>query len=98
MVSGYVRLPLPIDDAIERFRAWMGLPELEPPRRMRSRESFDRVTDGDTWRGVAVWVHTANGWTVFDDYTGYLGALPARRWCALAGDEESAPVRGWHVA
>ena len=88
MVAGYARVPLPIDEAIQRFRAWIGLPELEPPRRVRSRESFDLASNGDEWRGVAVWVHAANGWTVFDDYTGYLGSLPARRWIALAGDEE----------
>jgi hypothetical protein len=88
MVAGYARLPLPIDEAIERFRAWIGLPELEPPRRVRSRESLDLASNGDEWRGVAVWVHAANGWTVFDDYTGYLGSLPTRRWIALAEDEE----------
>jgi hypothetical protein len=91
MVSGYARLPLPIDAAIERFRAWVGLPELEPPRPVRSREAFafaTTTTSGDDWRGVAVWVHAANGWTVFDDYTGYLGSLPAPRWIELAGDEE----------
>ena len=88
MVAGYARLPLPIDEAIQRFRAWIGLPELEPPRTVQSRDAFDLASDGEHWRGVAVWVHAANGWTVFDDYTGYLGSLPARRWIALAGDEE----------
>src|SRR3712207_6810126 len=88
MVTGYARMPLPLAPALERFGAWIALPELEPPRRMRSRDSFDVATIGNEWRGVAVFAHEANGWTVFDDYTGYLGNLPARRWIELAGDGE----------
>ena len=87
-VEGYARLPLPLEVTLERFGAWIGLPELEPPRRMRSRDSFDASGTGDEWRGVAVFAHEANGWTVLDDYTGYLGTLPADRWVSLAGDNE----------
>jgi hypothetical protein len=87
-VSGYARLPVPLPVALERFGAWIALPELEPPRRVRSRDSFDLACVGARWRGVAVFAHEANGWTVFDDYTGYLGALPAARWISLAGDDE----------
>lgn len=87
-VEGYVRLPLPLAVALERLGTWIGLPELEPPRRMRSRDSFDAAGNGDEWRGVAVFAHEADGWTVLDDYTGYLGTLPADRWVALAGDDE----------
>ena len=87
-VEGYVRLPLPLAAALERFGAWIGLAELEPPRHMRSRDSFDAAGTGDEWRGIAVFAHEANGWTVLDDYTGYLGTLPADRWVSLAGDDE----------
>jgi hypothetical protein len=87
-VAGYARLPLPLAAALERFGAWIGLSELEPPRHMRSRDSFDVACVGNEWRGVAVFAHEANGWTVLDDYTGYLGTLPADRWVALAGGDE----------
>ena len=87
-VAGYARLPLPLAPALERFGTWIGLSELEPPRRMRSRDSFDAAGTSDEWRGIAVFAHEANGWTVLDDYTGYLGTLPAERWVALAGDDE----------
>ena len=87
-VEGYARLPLPLAQAIERFGAWIGLAELDPPRRMRSRDSFDVACVEERWRGIAVFAHEASGWTVFDDYTGYLGTLPAARWIELAGDDE----------
>ena len=87
-VTAYARIPAPLPVALERFSAWIGLPELEPPRRMRSRDSFDVACVGNEWRGIAVFAHEANGWTVFDDYTGYLGMLPATRWVDLAGDDE----------
>lgn len=87
-VSGYARLPILLPSALRRFGEWIGLPELEPPRRVSSRESFDLACIGEVWRGVAVFAHEANGWTVFDDYTGYLGALPAERWISLSAGEE----------
>jgi len=88
-VSAYVRLPLPLPIALRRFGEWIALPELEPSRRVRSRDAFDLVcTENNEWRGVAVFAHEANGWSVFDDYTGYLGSLPAERWISLAGDVE----------
>ena len=87
-VNGYARLPLPLPVALRRFGEWIALPELEPPQRVRSRDSFDLACVDDKWRGVAVFAHEANGWTVFDDYTGYLGELPAKRWISLAGDDE----------
>lgn len=87
-VSGYVRLPVPLPIALRRFGDWIDLPELEPPRRVSSRDSFDLACIGEKWRGVAVFAHEANGWTVFDDYTGYLGSLPAKQWISLAGADE----------
>ena len=86
--DAYVRIPTPLPRALERFGAWIALPELEPPRHCRSRDAFDVACIGNEWRGVAVFAHEANGWTVFDDYTGYLGMLPSDRWIGLAGDDE----------
>jgi hypothetical protein len=43
---------------------------------MRSRDSFDAARIGNEWRDIAVFAHDANGWTAFDDDTGYLGMLP----------------------
>jgi hypothetical protein len=88
MVTGYARLPLPLPVALQRFDEWIALPALQPPRRVRSRDAVDEACEDGLWRGVAVFVHAANGWTVFDDYTGYLGGLPASRWISLAGDDE----------
>lgn len=88
MVSGYARLPLPLPIALRRFDEWLALPALQPPKHVRSRDSFDEACEDGLWRGVAVFVHEANGWTVFDDYTGYLGSLPATRWVSLAGNDE----------
>jgi hypothetical protein len=88
MVSGYARLPLPLSIALRRFDEWIGLSALQPPKQVRSRDAVDEACVDGLWRGVAVFVHEANGWTVIDDFTGYLGTLPAARWVSLAGSEE----------
>jgi hypothetical protein len=87
-VLSYARVPLPLDTALQRFAVWIGLPELEPPRRVRSLRSVDEACIDGEWRGVAVFAHEASGWTVFDDFTGYLGMLPSERWIPLAGSVE----------
>lgn len=87
-VISYARVPLPLDATLQRFGEWIGLPELEPPRRVRALHSVDEACADGEWRGVAVFAHEANGWTVLEDYTGYLGMLPAQRWVPLAGDGE----------
>jgi hypothetical protein len=88
MVSGYARLPLPLPVALRRFDEWIGLVPLQPPRQVRSRNAVDEACVDGAWRGVAVFAHEANGWTVFDDVTGYLGTLPAARWVSLADGDE----------
>jgi hypothetical protein len=84
----YVRLRVPLTTALPRFAKWIELPELAPPREVKALRAVDEACENDDWRGVAVFVHEFEGWTLFDDFTGYLGTVPASRWVELAGDDE----------
>lgn len=88
MNPSYARIRLPLTEAMSRFGDWIGLPELEPPRRVLALRAVEEACEGGEWRGVAVFVHEANGWTVFDDLSGYLAVFSPYRWARLAqGDE-----------
>jgi len=89
MCPSYLRIRLPLSIALSRFGAWIGLPELAPARRVKANKAVEEACDssGD-WRGVAVFVHESDGWTIFDDLTGYLASVPATRWAELAAGDE----------
>ena len=89
MCPSYLRIRLPLATALSRFGAWIGLPELAPPRQVdASRTIDDACNPGGNWRGIALFVHESDGWTVFDDLTGYLASVPASRWAELAAGDE----------
>jgi hypothetical protein len=88
MNPSYARIHLPITTSLPRFTAWLGLPAIAPPQEVKALRAVHEACENDDWRGVAVFVHELEGWTLFDDFTGYLGTLPASRWVELAGDEE----------
>ena len=70
-----------------RFSAWLNLPELEPPRRVSWDRAVDTATEDGAWRGAAFYVHESDGWTVFEDMTGYLGTKSTHDWPRLAAQD-----------
>lgn len=87
MNPSYVRLQVVRPAAMERFSAWLGLPEMEPPTVVHSSEAVDRaVTDG-AWRGVSFLVFEHDDWTAFDDMTGILSTKTSADWLRLAADD-----------
>ena len=89
MTESYARIRLPMAEALVRFSAWIGLPELGPPVSVKWNKVVDAACENDTWRSaVAVYIYESEGWTVFEDQTGYLSAITADRWRALAGGAE----------
>lgn len=84
MVSSYVRIRCPLEDAMVRYGRWIGQPELSPPRMVAERDSIDlALTDGD-WLGLAVFVYATGPWTVFEELSGGLALRPAESWLELA--------------
>jgi hypothetical protein len=89
MCPSYLRIRLPLAAALRRFGAWIGLPELAPARQVTASRAVDEACgQSGNWSGVALFVHESNGWTIFDDLTGYLASVPAARWAELAADDE----------
>jgi hypothetical protein len=84
MVTSYVRIRCPLDEAMARYGRWIGQPELGPPRLVPERDAIDlALVDGD-WQGLAVFVYAAGPWTVFDELSGGLGGRTAESWVELA--------------
>jgi hypothetical protein len=84
MVSSYVRMPCPLEEAMARYGRWIGAPELGAPRLVRARDKIDLALADGNWLGLAVYIYASGTWTVIEELSGGLGARPAAAWLALA--------------
>ncbi|CAN5710310.1 hypothetical protein BH09VER1_BH09VER1_44260 [soil metagenome] len=89
MNPSYCRIRTPLDDALERFAAWQGLPQVGPLVAASSSTAIDLACDErGNWRGQAVFVSEMPGWTLFQDLSGGLGYIPAEEWLKYSGTDE----------
>jgi hypothetical protein len=79
-----LRLRRPLKDAMARYAAWIGRPEVAPPREVSEDEALEQALDGEEWRGLAVYVFESGPWTVFSELSGGLAASSADDWLRLA--------------
>jgi hypothetical protein len=84
MVSGYVRMRRPVEEAMARYGRWIEVPELGPPRLVRERDKIDFALVDENWLGLAVYIYASGSWTVIEELSGGLGSRPAAAWLALA--------------
>ena len=89
MCPSYLRIRLPIGEALARFSEWIAYPELTRPRKLKSNKVIEAACKSGVWRSlVAVFVYESGEWTVFDDQTGHLASFSAAKWKALAQRDE----------
>jgi hypothetical protein len=84
MNPSYLRVRCSMPEAMKRYGAWLGAPEVAPPQEVAEREAIDLALEGEQWRGLAVYVFASGPWTVFEENSGGLAARPAEDWVRLA--------------
>lgn len=85
MNPSYLRMHRPLQDAMARYGAWVGTPELAPPRDVTDTDAIDLALDENgQWRGLAVYVFASGAWTVFQELSGGLASRAAEDWVRLA--------------
>lgn len=88
MCPSFMRIRLPAQAAAVRLRSWLRREEAAPPRRVRVLDAVGLACDtAGEWRGAALLIFEHDEWTVFEDLSGCLGAIPAEEWRTLAGQE-----------
>lgn len=85
MNPSYLLIRRPVTEAMSRYGAWLGAPELAPAQEVTDRDAIDQALDGEEWKGLAVYIFAAGPWTVFEELSGGLGGRPAEDWVRLAG-------------
>jgi hypothetical protein len=89
MNPSYMRVKAAAGESLERFSTWIKLPLLQPPMKVDALKAVDLATRDDEWISqVAVFVYEAEGWTVFEDLSGYLSNFMASDWLQFAGPNE----------
>jgi hypothetical protein len=84
MNPSFLRLRGPMREAMSRYDAWLGTPELSPPREVADRDAIDLSLDGERWKGLAVFIYEAGPWIVFEEVSGGLAGRSAENWVRLA--------------
>ena len=69
---------------MRRYGAWLDRPELTPPQEVAEGDAIDLALHEGQWKGLAVYIFAAGPWTVFEELSGGLAALPAEDWVRLA--------------
>jgi hypothetical protein len=84
MNPSYLLIRCPVAEAMARYGAWLGAPELAPPQEVAARDAIDLALDEGQWKGLAVYIFAAGPWTVFEELSGGLAARAAEDWVRLA--------------
>jgi hypothetical protein len=89
MNPSYCRIRAPKDEALRRFSAWNRLSEIGPliPTTIDNAVGLACDENG-AWRGNAVFVSELPGWTLFQDLSGGLGAIPGKSWLEFADSDD----------
>ena len=88
MNPSYVRIRLPLADAMARYSAWVAVAAVGPAVEVSLADAVRLACDEHgRWLGSALFVYHCDGWTVFEDLSGHHGAVSAQGWRSLAGDE-----------
>jgi hypothetical protein len=84
MNPSYLRMRRPLEDAMARYDAWVGTPALGPPQEVADTDAVDLALDSGRWRGMAVYIFSSAGWTVFQELSGGLAGRAGEDWLRLA--------------
>ena len=83
----YFRINIEQNDAFERLCRWLGK-EPKESHSVTLSEAVDAATDGDVWKGAAVYMYYNEGWTVFEDLSGHFSFISAESWLSFAAGDD----------
>src|SRR5262249_3387900 len=85
MNPSYCRIRVPKDEALQRFAAWNKLAQGGPLVPTKIGDAVQLACDERRmWRGKALFVSEVGEWTLFQDLSGALGAIPGATWLLFA--------------
>lgn len=89
MCPSYLRIRLPLAEALKRFSEWIPIPAFAPPQQTAWNKVNDVACKDGDWRcKVVLFIYESGEWTVFEDQSGYLSTFTSDNWLELAGREE----------
>ena len=89
MCPSYLRIRLPLAEALHRFSDWIPFPAFAPPQKKAWNKVNDCACKDGDWRcKVVLFIYESGEWTVFEDQSGYLSTFTSDKWLELAGLDE----------
>src|SRR5262245_57613843 len=84
MNPSYLMVRRSLEDAMARYGAWVGSPELAPPLEVAENDAINLALEDEQWKGLAVYIFVSGPWTVFEELSGGLADRPVEEWVRLA--------------
>jgi hypothetical protein len=89
MCPSYLRIRLPLAEALQRFSDWREFPAFGPPQLTAWNKVNDLACKDGDWRcNVVLFIYESGEWTVFEDQSGALSTFTSNKWLELAGLNE----------
>jgi hypothetical protein len=89
MCPSYLRIRVPLEEALKRFADWIALAAHGPPQKTAWNKVNDLACKDGDWRcNVVLFVYESGEWTVFEDQSGSLSTFTSDKWLELAGLDE----------
>lgn len=90
MCPSYMRIRLPLKQALDRLSEWLERPLPEPPHEVSSQDAFRLAYDGQgQTTGFPLFVYQVGDWTVFRDFlSGGFSGVALQEWQKLAETDD----------
>ena len=97
MNPSYFRIKVDLESAISRLEGWNKKAFFEKKQVEYSNAAKEALDENGQWKGSCLYAYENEGWSVFEDLSGFYTSIPAESWQSLAGDSDLV-VAGYNDA
>lgn len=88
MNPSYFRIKLPWKEAVERLYHWNGKMPKEVLQTTYAHAVEQSIDENGQWKGSCLYAYENEGWTVFEDLSGFFSTIPAVSWKNFAENND----------
>lgn len=88
MNPSYFRIKTDLENAISRLERWNGKAFFERKQVEYSEAVDESLDENGQWKGSCLYAYEEEGWSVFEDLSGFYSSIPGQSWLALAENDD----------
>lgn len=88
MNPSYFRIKTDLESAISRLERWNKKDFIERKQVEYSQAVDESLDENGQWKGSCLYAYENEGWSVFEDLSGFYTSIPAESWLSLASNSD----------